>query len=449
MPHPNSSPTQHLTALYITSLGLVAGLAIAGQVLVRHILAQQADDLQIVSLLQQEQVLCQKISKNALAFRLNPLDSDRQTRQTELENTLTEWQQSRDQISRQIGNLQGDAELIQKMTALEPSGKAMVASAKAIVADDAPPARPRDLRLTQTPPKIPTLLQAERTFMQQAEQAILMYNQQAQTRVDRLKTIEAALLGITLVVLVLEGWFIFRPAVQKIQAAVAALTKSLQETQTTADKLAIEQAQSQRLLLNVLPEPIAERLKTNQCAIADGFAEVTVLFADIVGFTELSARLSPHELVDLLNQIFSSFDQLAEQHGLEKIKTIGDAYMVVGGLPMPRADHATAIADMALDMQRAIVELNAQSNTTLSMRIGINTGAVVAGVIGIKKFIYDLWGDTVNIASRMESHSLPGRIQITEATYKYLQDQYQIAPRGTITIKGRGEMKTYWLKAKR
>ncbi len=209
--------------------------------------------------------------------------------------------------------------------------------------------------------------------------------------------------------------------------------------------LRLEQEKSDRLLLNVLPQAIAERLKQDQSIIADTFAEVTVLFADIVGFTQISSQISPTELVSLLNEIFSTFDRLAQKHGLEKIKTIGDAYMVVGGLPMPRNDHAEAIAQMALDMQQAITEFSDTHNQDFSIRIGINSGPVVAGVIGIKKFIYDLWGDTVNTASRMESHGKPGCIQVTCATYQLLQDKYLLESRGTIEVKGKGEMNTYFL----
>ena len=214
------------------------------------------------------------------------------------------------------------------------------------------------------------------------------------------------------------------------------------------EALHYEQEQAERLLLNILPKLIAQRLKQLESTIADNFEEVTVLFADIVGFTELSARFPPAQVVELLNRIFSAFDELSDYYGLEKIKTIGDAYMVVGGLPTPRPDHAEAIANMALDMQRVITKFNDQNNQTLSIRIGINTGPVVAGVIGIKKFSYDLWGDTVNIASRMESQGLPDKIQVTEFTYKKLQDNYLFEERGTIQVKGKGKMTTYFLKGK-
>lgn len=206
-----------------------------------------------------------------------------------------------------------------------------------------------------------------------------------------------------------------------------------------------EREKSERLLLNILPEAIADKLKEGHSHIADGFPEVTILFADIVGFTKLSETISPQDLVQLLNKIFSSFDGLCARHGLEKIKTIGDAYMVVGGLPMPRKDHAEAIAEIALDMQQEIERFNARENANLSIRIGINTGPVVAGVIGTTKFIYDLWGDAVNTASRMESHGIPDAIQASAATYQLLQDKYLWKERGIIHVKGKGEMMAYLL----
>jgi adenylate cyclase len=210
--------------------------------------------------------------------------------------------------------------------------------------------------------------------------------------------------------------------------------------------LEIAQEKSERLLLNILPEMIAEQLKQQQTTIADSFREVTVLFADIVGFTELSTHTSPPELVELLNKIFSIFDKLAEYHGVEKIKTIGDAYMAVAGLPIPRSDHAMAIANMALDMQQAIAQFNEDKNLSFHIRIGISTGPVVAGVIGLKKFTYDLWGDTVNTASRMESHGIAGCIQVCEDTYEKLKYKYLLEKRGVIKVKGKGEMTTYLLK---
>lgn len=206
---------------------------------------------------------------------------------------------------------------------------------------------------------------------------------------------------------------------------------------------------TEQLLLNILPEPIAQRLKLQESTIADSFAEVTVLFADLINFTETSSQIPATKLVKLLNKIFSEFDRLSEKHGLEKIKTIGDAYMVVGGLPMPRTDHAEAIAEMALDMQRQINRFKGIDGKPFRLRIGINTGPVVAGIIGTKKFTYDLWGDTVNVASRMESQGIAGRIQVTAATYKRLKDKYLFEKRGVIPVKGKGEMITYWLTGRK
>lgn len=210
-----------------------------------------------------------------------------------------------------------------------------------------------------------------------------------------------------------------------------------------------EQKKSEELLLSILPEPIANRLKNGEINIADGFSEATILFADIVGFTTLSQQIAPEIVVKMLNEIFSDFDQLCDRYNLEKIKTIGDAYMVVGGLPQPRKDHAEAIAEMALDMLEDLAQFNAKNDVKLSVRIGMNSGPVIAGVIGKKKFIYDLWGDAVNTASRMESHGIEGEIQMTETTYTLLQDQYICQERGIIEIKGKGTMKTYLLKGRR
>jgi adenylate cyclase len=214
-------------------------------------------------------------------------------------------------------------------------------------------------------------------------------------------------------------------------------------------QLAEAQDRSERLLLNILPSPIAEKLKYGPRTIAENFSEVTVLFADLVNFTQMADGQEPEVVVDLLNQVFSRFDQLAEQHQLEKIKTIGDAYMVVAGLPTPRTDHAEAMATMALEMQATLHEFNQDNGYDLSIRIGIHTGPVVAGVIGLKKFAYDLWGDTVNTASRMESHGLPGVIQVSDMTYRCLKDTYRFEPRGPLEIKGKGLMMTYLLQPPR
>ena len=214
-------------------------------------------------------------------------------------------------------------------------------------------------------------------------------------------------------------------------------------------ELAAEQETSERLLLNVLPAPIAERLKRGGGLIVDRFDSVSVLFADIVGFTAMSSRTSPEAVVTLLDDLFTRFDRLAELHGLEKIKTIGDAYMVVGGIPQPNADHAAAVARMALAMQETVREYAAGDGSELSIRIGIHSGSVIAGVIGRKKFIYDLWGDTVNTASRMESHGLPGKIHVTAAVHDALRERFDLEPRGTVDVKGKGPMTTFLLRGEK
>jgi class 3 adenylate cyclase len=219
----------------------------------------------------------------------------------------------------------------------------------------------------------------------------------------------------------------------------------LGEAVRTRQALALEQQRSERLLLNVLPAPIAARLKAGEGVIADAFPEVTVLFADIVDFTRRSRRIGPAQVVATLNELFSAFDALAQRHGLEKIKTIGDAYMVAGGLPTPRPDHAQAIAEMALAMQAEVARRADPSGRPLQLRVGIDTGPVEAGVIGTSKFSYDLWGDTVNTASRMESHGVAGCIQVTARTYQRLRDGYRFQPRGRIPVRGMGEMDTWFL----
>jgi len=213
--------------------------------------------------------------------------------------------------------------------------------------------------------------------------------------------------------------------------------------------VAAERAKAERLLRNILPAAIAERLKDRHEVIAESFAEVSVLFADIVGFTALSARVAPAELVVMLNEIFSRFDALADRHGLEKIKTIGDAYMVVAGAPVARPDHAEALAAMGLDMVAALDDFNAAHGTSLAMRVGINTGPVVAGVIGTRKFSYDLWGDAVNTASRMESSGVPGRVQVSEATARLLRERFTLEERGAVPVKGKGDMRVWLVTAPR
>ncbi|MGQ9865934.1 MAG: adenylate/guanylate cyclase domain-containing protein [Pseudanabaenaceae cyanobacterium] len=213
--------------------------------------------------------------------------------------------------------------------------------------------------------------------------------------------------------------------------------------------IAAERDKADRLLLNILPAPIANRLKQNETTIADSFAEVTILFSDIVGFTKIATYLTPVELVALLDEIFSAFDAIAEAHGLEKIKTIGDEYMAVAGLSLPASDHACRAAEAALAMQAAIGRFQNEEGQPIQLRVGLHSGPVVAGVIGRRKFAYDLWGDAVNLASRMESQGEPGKIQVTAATYQYLQEHYRLRLRGNIEVKGKGAMATYWLEGHR
>lgn len=236
-----------------------------------------------------------------------------------------------------------------------------------------------------------------------------------------------------------------QPRLLELVSAVATQLGSLIQRKQAEAALKLQQEQTEKLLRNILPKPIADRLQKEQKLIADHFDEVTVLFADLVGFTEFSANKSPTQLVEILNGIFSEFDRLSELHGLEKIKTIGDAYMVVGGLPTARQDHSEAIALLALEMQAALRKFNLKIGENFELRIGIHSGSVVAGIIGISKFSYDLWGDTVNVASRMESNGLPGKIQVTAQTYEHLKEQFVFEERGQITVKGKGTMLTYWL----
>jgi guanylate cyclase len=209
--------------------------------------------------------------------------------------------------------------------------------------------------------------------------------------------------------------------------------------------LRTEQDKAENLLLNILPKSIAEKLKAESQTIADQFDAASILFADVVDFTPLSERLPAAEVVGILDHLFSHFDELADRHGLEKIKTIGDCYMVAAGVPAPRPDHARAMAQMALEMTEAMRSEDGVGHLGLELRIGINSGPVVAGVIGRKRFLYDLWGDAVNTASRMESSGTPGRIQVTRATYELLEDEFRFEPRGRVEVKGKGEMETWYL----
>ena len=213
--------------------------------------------------------------------------------------------------------------------------------------------------------------------------------------------------------------------------------------------LRVEQEKSELLLMNILPGSIAQRLKAASQTIADHFDSASILFADVVDFTPLAQRLPPAEVVGILDQLFSRFDTLLERHGLEKIKTIGDCYMAAAGVPDPSPDHARRAALLALDMRQAVATSLVGDGFGLELRIGINSGPVIAGVIGSKRFLYDLWGDAVNTASRMESHSMPGEIQITRATYELLKDEFVCRPRGAIEVKGKGRMETWYLVGRR
>lgn len=424
------SPTRGLTILYTSSLTVVACLSITGQIIIQGLLSQQRVDIQVISNVQHQQLLSQRLAKLALALKL----TQDENLLSDFEQTIGEWETTERNLELLETSVNVSAgrsvEIKEIIEQIHPNCKKMLDAAKQLLSTaQSGKIQPR-LMLSQPLRQIKV---SERRFEKQVDKVILEYNEYITAAVTELKQIEMALLALTLLVLVLEGVLIFSPAVKKLR--------------TTFDRLTEEQKKSEHLLLNILPESVANRLKEKPTTIAESFAEVTVLFADIVGFTQLSTQVSPQELVALLNRIFSAFDELAEKYGLEKIKTIGDAYMVVGGLPNPRKDHAEAIVNMALDMQQAINEFNVETGYNCNIRIGINTGSVVAGVIGIKKFIYDLWGDTVNIASRMESHGIPGNIQITQSTYEQvknkLQDKYILQSRGLIEIKGKGEMLTY------
>lgn len=211
----------------------------------------------------------------------------------------------------------------------------------------------------------------------------------------------------------------------------------------------IFQQKSETLLLNILPKEIAAILKNESRTIADHYTEASVLFADMVGFTPLSAQLPPVEMVELLNEAFSFFDSLLDKYNVEKIRTIGDSYMVASGVPRQRADHAQALVRMALEMRDYISSHTFRNGHRVNFRIGVNSGSMIAGVIGRRKFVYDVWGDAVNVASRMESHGLGGAVQITQATYELIKDEFVCEPRGTVNVKGKGEMEVWLVKSAR
>ncbi|MBI2812685.1 MAG: response regulator [Opitutae bacterium] len=241
----------------------------------------------------------------------------------------------------------------------------------------------------------------------------------------------------------------FNPTVLRARITASLEKKRLRDQeQAFLAQLQVERSKSERLLLNVLPRAIAERLKAGQRTIVDSFIDSTVMFADIVGFTRIAAKQSPHRTVQLLNELFSGFDRIAEQRELEKVKTIGDAYMLAAGVPVIRTDHAEACAEAAFEFLEAVRVFNRRHSLDWGIRVGMNSGPVVAGIIGTKKFSYDLWGDTVNIASRMESHGQPGKIQVSEATKKLIEGKYEFTPVGVIEIRNSSPMPTYLLARK-
>ena len=438
IPSSSAKITRSLTYRYLASLGAVAFMAIGGQVLIQKQLARQESDLKIIRIAQERQTICQRLLKEVLGAELSPNPSLSTEERQAITEQMKQWKASRgilrDNMMAMVSSGEG-SELDQLFVKLEPVSKEILGTAQSLL--DRPDRMLRGSISDRV--RSPKLLTAEREFTAITDEMISWYSKKVNANVSQLKLLESVLLGGTLLLLLLEGLWIFRPAVAKLRSSLHALSEALSQVQ-------IEQGKSEKLLLNILPSPIVDRLKLSSEAIADGFAEATVLFADIVGFTELSSRLSPKELVHRLNEIFSAFDALVEKHGLEKIKTIGDAYMVVGGLPEPRSDHAIAMAQFAIEMRSELQRINERLGESIDIRIGINSGPVVAGVIGTKKFIYDLWGDAVNVASRMESHGKPGEIHVSDTTYQKLRSHFHLEPRGMIHVKGKGDMETYWLR---
>ena len=438
IPSSSARITRSLTYRYLASLGAVAFMAIGGQVLIQKQLARQESDLKIIRIAQERQTICQRLLKEVLGAELSPNPSLSTEERQAITEQMKQWKASRgilrDNMMAMVSSGEG-SELDQLFVKLEPVSKEILGTAQSLL--DRPDRMLRGSISDRV--RSPKLLTAEREFTAITDEMISWYSKKVNANVSQLKLLESVLLGGTLLLLLLEGLWIFRPAVAKLRSSLHALSEALSQVQ-------IEQGKSEKLLLNILPSPIVDRLKLSSEAIADGFAEATVLFADIVGFTELSSRLSPKELVHRLNEIFSAFDALVEKHGLEKIKTIGDAYMVVGGLPEPRSDHAIAMAQFAIEMRSELQRINERLGESIDIRIGINSGPVVAGVIGTKKFIYDLWGDAVNVASRMESHGKPGEIHVSDTTYQKLRSHFHLEPRGMIHVKGKGDMETYWLR---
>jgi adenylate cyclase len=422
--------TRRLTILYIAALGAIALIAVIGQLLVQKILHQQSSDASLILNAEQQRSHSHLLSRAILELRIETNPVQRQKDLVEVQTILRDWKiyykdwenQDRAAFPHGYRNRQAWA----AYQRVDRSYKQMLALTENLISAT----QRRNLTAIQ-PGFLRSLVAQEGIFVKNMDQVIAFYQDQAIAKTRWLQFVEVSLLGLTLLVLLLEAILVFRPATQKIHQTLSALSE--------------EKEKSERLLLNILPESIADRLKQEETNIADNFAQVTVLFADIVGFTQLSSTVSPRELVSLLNQLFSGFDELVDRYQLEKIKTIGDAYMVVGGLPIQRPDHAEAVADMALAMLKFLQVFNAQQGYNLSIRIGINTGPVVAGVIGTKKFIYDLWGDTVNVASRMESHGLPNQIHLTASTYECLRGKYDLAERGEVDLKGKGIVKSYFL----